>query len=250
MNAFPLITAHTGCMGHPAHSLESLCAALKLGADVYEDDIRVTADGVPVLAHDDEIPLPGGKRGSLAAMTLEELNEALHTPMLELADILNWIRTAGRTMNLDIKTDDALEPTAALVQRMDMADRVFLSGCEYERADLAERSGISLRKLLNINVDSFRKLSYEQAVQQACEEANRTNCFGLNLPHQVVKPELIQAARQADLAVYAWTVAEAKDMRRLAQWGVDSITTRDPEKLIAVRDEMNGAEERTEWTQS
>jgi len=250
MNAFPLITAHTGCMGHAAHSLESLCAALKVGADVYEDDIRVTRDGVPVLAHDDEIALPGGKRGSLAAMTLEELNEALNTPMLELADILNWIRTAGRTMNLDIKTDDALEPTAALVKRMEMTDRVFLSGCGYERADLAERSGIALRKLLNINVDSFRSLSYAEAVQQACQEASRTRCFGLNLPHQAVKPELLEAAKQADLAVYVWTVAETEDMRRFAEWGVDSITTRDPEKLIAVRDEMNGAEERTEWTRS
>ncbi|NGZ76888.1 glycerophosphodiester phosphodiesterase [Saccharibacillus alkalitolerans] len=243
MREFPLITAHTGCMGHPAHSLESLCAALKLGCDVYEDDIRVTRDGVPVLAHDDEMPLAGGRRGSLAEMTLEELNDASTAPVLELADMLGWIRTAGRVMNLDIKSDEALEPAFSLVKRLEMTERVFLSGCGYGRALLAERSGISLRKLLNVDIDSFLHSSYGEAVRQACEEGRSAGCFGLNVPYQAVRPELLDAARRNGLAVYVWTVAEAGDMRRMAEWGVDSITTRDPALLLSVREEMTKAEE-------
>lgn len=42
MNSFPLITAHTGSMGYPDHSFESLQASLTLGIDIYEDDIRIT----------------------------------------------------------------------------------------------------------------------------------------------------------------------------------------------------------------
>ncbi|WP_172255823.1 glycerophosphodiester phosphodiesterase [Saccharibacillus deserti] len=242
MKSFPLITAHTGCMGYPAHSLESLCAALKLGVDVYEDDIRVTGDGALVLAHDDEVPLKGGRRGSLAELTLDELEADSPTPILLLADVLAWVRTAGKVMNLDIKTDGALEPVFALVKQMEMEDRVFLSGCEYDRAIRANRIGPKLRRLLNVNVDSFRSLRYEDAVRQACREARAAGCFGLNVPYQAVQPELLDTARSEGLDVYVWTVAEAEDMRRLAQWGVDSITTRDPEKLIAVRGESETAE--------
>ncbi|QDH20388.1 glycerophosphodiester phosphodiesterase [Saccharibacillus brassicae] len=236
MNRFPLITAHTGCMGYLAHSLESLCAALKLGVDVYEDDIRVTVDGVPVLAHDDEVKLSRGRRGSLKELTLEELEADSAAPILLLADVLSWIRTTGKRMNLDIKTADALEPVSVLVKQMKMDDRVFLSGCEYDWAVRANRIGPYLRKLLNVNVDSFRSLSYEDAVSQACEEARTAGCFGLNVPYQAVRPQLLAAARQQSLDVFAWTVAEADDMRRLAQWGVHSITTLDPAKLIAVRE--------------
>lgn len=248
MNQFPLITAHTGCMGYSAHSLESLCAALKLGVNIYEDDIRVTVDNVPVLAHDDEVALSRGRRGSLKALTLEELESDSASQVLLLADVLNWIRTAGKMMNLDIKTDDSLAPVFALVKQMGMNDRVFLSGCEYDRALQANRLGPHLKKLLNVNVDSFRSLSYEDAVRQACEEARTAGCFGLNVPHQAVQPYLLEAARRESLDVYVWTVEEAEDMWRMARWGVYSITTRNPAKLIAVRDESSFAE--TDWKTS
>jgi len=248
---FPKITAHTGSMGYPDHSLESLCAALKLGVDIYEDDIRVTLDGVPVLAHDDEVRLANGQRVSLSKLTLEEWIEGSASPVLELADVLNWIRTAGRTMNLDIKSDDALAPAAKLVRQMGMEDRVILSGCEYGRAVLAGRLGIGLRKLLNVDIRRLRMLEGEQALRemngQLCLEAKSAGCFGLNLPYQAVRPELLEAAKSEGLAVYVWTVNEVEEMRRMARWGVDGITTRDPAALLALRGEPELTEANEDW---
>lgn len=260
MNTFPKITAHTGSMGHPDHSLESLCAALKLGVDLYEDDIRVTLDGVPVLAHDDEVLLTNGQKASLSRLTLEEWKENSAAPVLELADVLNWIRTSGRMMNLDIKCDEALLPAAKLVGQMGMEDRVILSGCEYERAQLAERLGIGLRKLLNVEVGRLKRLHAEQAehaehaehaihemTRLLCLEAKSAGCFGLNLPYPVVGPELLDMAGREGLAVYVWTVNESEEMRKLARLGVDGITTRDPAALIAVRGEPEFTEANEEW---
>ncbi|MGC5772813.1 glycerophosphodiester phosphodiesterase [Paenibacillus pabuli] len=248
MNNFPLITAHTGCMGHPDHSFESLQAALTLGADIYEDDIQLTRDGVPVLAHDDDIALADGSRGSLAEMTLKELNASMSAPIPTLQDVLEQIRQAGKIMNLDIKTDSALEPVSVLVERMGMAEMVFLSGCEYGMAVKAGWYAPHIRRLLNVNIQSFESLRYDEAMFQACAEGREADCFGLNVPYQVVRPELVEAVRRYGLDLYVWTVREADDMRRLAQWGVNSITTRDPGKLIAVRGEMEYAEENRDWT--
>ncbi|MFE6076396.1 glycerophosphodiester phosphodiesterase [Paenibacillus sp. NPDC057886] len=248
MNKFPLITAHTGCMGHPDHSFESLQEALRLGADIYEDDIRSTRDGVPVLAHDDDIVLSDGSRGSLAEMTLKELNSARLAPIPTLQDVLEQIREAGKIMNLDIKTDKALEPVSVLVDRMGMAEMVFLSGCEYGSAVKASRYAPSIRRLLNVNMQSFGSLRYNEAMFQACANAREAGCFGINVPYQVVQPELMEVVQRSGLAIYVWTVMEADDMRRLAQLGVDSITTRDPAKLIAVREETDFAKENRDWT--
>lgn len=248
LNKFPLITAHTGCMGHPDHSLESLQAALTLGADIYEDDIRLTRDGVLVLAHDEEIALPDGSCGNLAEMTLKELEVGSSAPFPTLQDVLEQIREAGKIMNLDIKTDSALEPLSALVEQMGMTEQVFLSGCTYATAVKAGRYAPHIRRLLNVNIDSFRSMHYGEAIIQACAEGREAGCFGLNVPYQVVRQELLDAVRRNGLDIYVWTVTEVDDMRRLAQWGVDSITTRDPAKLIAVRRESEFAEENRDWT--
>lgn len=248
MNKFPLVTAHTGCMGHPDHSFESLQAALTLGADIYEEDIRSTRDGVPVLAHENEIALADGSRGSLAEMTLKELNAGRSAPIPTLQGVLEQIRKAGKIINLDIKTDSALEPVSALVERMDMAEMVFLSGCEYGRAVKAGRSAPHIRRLLNVNFQSFGSLRYDEAIIQACAEGREAGCFGLNVPYQLVRQELMEAVRRNGLDLYVWTVVEADDMRRLAHLGVDSITTRDPAKLIAVRGETEFAKENRDWT--
>ncbi|MFC6455390.1 glycerophosphodiester phosphodiesterase family protein [Paenibacillus vulneris] len=47
--------------------------------DVIEEDIRVTRDGVPILAHDDHLPSVDGTWHSLSEMTYEEI---LHYPLL------------------------------------------------------------------------------------------------------------------------------------------------------------------------
>jgi len=72
---FPLITAHSGCMNKPDNTLVSTEIGLNLGADVVEDDIRVTRDGILVLAHDDRIHLQDGTRYSIAKMNYRELVE-------------------------------------------------------------------------------------------------------------------------------------------------------------------------------
>lgn len=228
-------------MGHLDHSLASLRAALTLGADVYEDDIRVTRDGGLVLAHDDEVSLAGGLSGRLSDMTVAELDELTIETRLPLESVLWRIKEAGITMNLDIKSAACLEPAAALLARMEMADQAFFSGCEYPVALEADRSARYIRKLLNVNVDSFLTSSYAEAVARACEEGRAARCFGLNVPYQLIRPEFMDAAKRAGLAVYVWTVSEPADMRRMADMGVDSITTRDVAALLSVKAEaING----------
>lgn len=241
MKPFPLITAHTGCMGMQEHSMESLHTALALGADVYEDDIRVTRDGEPVLCHDDKVLLADGSYGSLCSMSLRELDERLKEPLTRLESVLQQIRAAGIRMNLDIKTPASLEPVFDLVAQMDMTEQVFMSGCEAATAAEANRLGGHMSKLLNVDTGSFQRLSYTDAVLQACAESRETGCFGLNVPYQLVCPELLERAKGENLAVYVWTVAAESDMRAMANMGVDSITTRDVARLLAVKAEWNEA---------
>lgn len=239
MKSFPLITAHTGCMGTPENSLESVRKGLLFGADIIEDDIRITRDGTLVLSHDDQVALTGGRTGKLSAMTISELDDRMAAPLVRLETALRIVKEAGKRMNLDIKADECLEPVFALIDRLDMADQVFLSGCEYSRAVKADGYGRRIPKLLNVDADSFRCLPYADAARQACEEGRNAGCFGLNVPYRLVRPELLELADRQRLSVYVWTIQDEEEMKRFAGMGVQSITTKDILALQSVKAEWN-----------
>lgn len=235
MIEFPLVTAHTGCMGLPDNSAASALEGLSLGADIIEDDIRVTRDGIPVLSHDDRVRLADGREGSVSGLTLQELNEGLAAPIVLLETVLKLLDNyPGARMNLDLKTDDSIGPVAALVRKLGIVDRVFLTGCEYDRALQANSHDNGIAKLLNVDINSFRNNEFMDAVGQACREAADSGCFGLNVPYQIVRPELMDFAADKGLSVFIWTVNEAQEMRKYAAMGVGSITTRDVAALLLV----------------
>ena len=52
-SANPIIIAHRGASGYlPEHSLAAKAMAHAMGADFLEQDIVLSADGVPVVLHD------------------------------------------------------------------------------------------------------------------------------------------------------------------------------------------------------
>jgi len=232
---FPLITAHTGCMGTPDNSAESARAGIECGADIVEDDIRATRDGILVLSHDDEVMLADGTTGSISGMTLEELNARMARPLQPLEPVLRYILDAGKTMNLDVKSDDAVRPLSMLIEKLGAAERVFLTGCEYPRALAVSECHPRLRKLLNVDVRAFLADPYPEAVRTLCRQALDAGCLGLNLPWQIVQPSLVAAARNAGLDVYVWTVNEEAQMTAFAEMGVRSITTRRVDVLARLK---------------
>ncbi|MFC4808742.1 glycerophosphodiester phosphodiesterase [Paenibacillus sp. GCM10023250] len=248
---FPLVTAHAGCMGIAPHTLRSVRAGLDLGADVVEEDIRVTKDGIAVLAHDDELPTADGPVASIAEMTYAELSGLLLLAdqggreggeretfrLLKLEDILPLVQASGKSINLDLKVDEAIEPAAALVRKFGLEDRAFYSGCQRDRALLARTLEPELRRMLNADVELFKTLPYDEAMAITREDALAAGCSGINVYHGIATKAFVDYAAERGLPVYVWTVEDEALMRRYADWGVGSITSRDVETLLRAKRE-------------
>lgn len=74
----PLVVSHRiAPLFAPENSLSALRAAILLGVDVAESDLRITADGHVVLLHDPSVDRTTDGTGAVAAMTLAQL-QALH----------------------------------------------------------------------------------------------------------------------------------------------------------------------------
>ena len=72
----PQLVAHRGYpRRYPENTLESLGAAINAGARYVEFDVQMTADGVPVLLHDESLMRTTGTRGRIVNTKLEKLAE-------------------------------------------------------------------------------------------------------------------------------------------------------------------------------
>jgi len=70
------IIAHRGASGAaPENTLPAFDLAVRQGADAIELDVRLTADGVPVVLHDATLDRTTGGHGQMRALSLAELRE-------------------------------------------------------------------------------------------------------------------------------------------------------------------------------
>jgi glycerophosphoryl diester phosphodiesterase len=242
---FPLITAHSGCMNTLDNTLQSVKTGLGLGADAVEEDIRVTKDGVPVLAHDDEWHSTAGRECRISQLTWEEIGELRFNAgregrrgtmrICKLEEMLPLILSSGKIANLDLKADETIEPVAALVKKYDLQEQVILSGCERDRAMKAQRSHPELKKLLNADIRLYMTADYTDAAAQTCRDAAEASCFGININYRLVRPELLDQSAARGLPVFVWTVDEEDEMKRFADMGAASITARNVEALVRLK---------------
>lgn len=248
MKPTPLLTAHTGCMGAADNSLLSIETACHSGVDIVEEDILITADGILVLSHDDNVHTMNGMEYRISQMTYEALShldiKAHHgspgetSRILTLESVLPLIQASSKKMNLDIKSDACIEPLSRFVAKHGLMDQVFLSGCMTSRAHYVTSVNPFLRKLLNVDATLFINENYLETATMSCEDAKSANCFGLNLNYRIVKPELLQIAAKYELKVYIWTVDTEAEMRHFMEMGVHGITARQISELVRVKKEL------------
>lgn len=108
------IIAHRGASGYrPELTLAAYELAVELGADGLEGDVRLTADGVPVVIHDATVDRTSDSTGTVVDMTLAQLREVnvgtVQRPqqimtLRELLEFVADVRTATYRPELFVET--------------------------------------------------------------------------------------------------------------------------------------------------
>lgn len=74
MEDMPVLVAHRGHAAvYPENTLPALDSAVEAGARWVEVDVQLTADGVPVLLHDDDLERTSGEKASVFSITAADL---------------------------------------------------------------------------------------------------------------------------------------------------------------------------------
>jgi glycerophosphoryl diester phosphodiesterase len=72
----PIVTAHRGFSGkYPENTIPAFTAAYELGVDIIEFDVRDTADGVPVIMHDETVDRTTNGHGMVTELKFSDLRK-------------------------------------------------------------------------------------------------------------------------------------------------------------------------------
>mgnify|MGYP001810407291 CR=1 FL=1 len=235
--ALPRLFGHRGAAAlAPENTLAGLRRAHAVGARMVEVDVRLSADGVPLLFHDDGLERTSDGAGPVAAQPWAALAGldagAWFAPAFAgeriptLAQALALALALGLAVNLEIKPDS---PRAALTARRVVetaaaagwpADGPLLLLSSFD--PLCLEVGRALAPALP------RALLVETVPPDWTARVAALGCAGLHAEAAGLSPPLVAGLRAAGLAVMAYTVDDPD--RRYALWsmGVDAVCTDDP----------------------
>lgn len=240
-----LVSAHRGGSGddHSAqNTLAAFEAAIALGCDYVEFDVRVTADGRPVIFHDDEIDDDSVAR-SIARHRHDEFTEAR---LVDLEAVLALIRGRIRA-HVDLKVTGN---EVVLVQQIVDAlgtDHAIITTAEDSSVRRIRRWSKEHAPDLLVGLSSSSRTGASNWFARTMVRVEsvfprlRVLLSGANLvvSHKLVARLSLKAyARRRGLPLLVWTVDRPDE---LARWmndpGVWMVTTNYPERAFAARRE-------------
>jgi glycerophosphoryl diester phosphodiesterase len=228
----PIAMAHRGGSSEaPENTMPAFeHAIVELGYRYVETDAQVTADGVLLAFHDDDLLRTCGRAGVISTLPFDEVSSARvdGTEPIPLMDDLLGAWPEAR-VNIDCKSNAAVEPMVELMRRHDCLDRVCIGSFD-------DRRMARLRTLLGPRACT----SFAQRETALFKFTGRTTGgLAAQIPatfRRVAVPtrRFVRRAHERGIVVHVWTINERDDMIRFLDLGVDGLITDRPAELKQV----------------
>jgi len=225
-----LIYGHRGAKGEaPENTLASFEQCLQHGVRRCELDLHLSRDGELMVIHDPTLKRTTGRRGKVVQHDADELvnydaregGPGWKTPcpiprlseLFEKCDFEHW--------QLEVKSASRVRAARTVMAIKELAEQHRL----LDRITVTSSSREVLRALNRLAPEISRGLVAEYNWLDPLKVARQYGCSLLALKWTLCTPERLEKARKQGLHVSVWTVNEPALMRRLADFGVDSLIT-------------------------
>ena len=247
-DAFPLVVAHRGSSSsHPENTLEAFAAAVEAGAQAVETDVRLSADGVPVVFHDAEVSRTTDGVGYVHELTLAELRaldasggRGPQTQIPTLREVLDLL--SGRAgIDLEIKNipgEPAYDtPVESIVEATvrELEDAAFTGGVLISSFNLAsiERTR-ELAPEVPTGVLSLSAVPPMAVLEYATDHGHAWILPSVDALAPIAD-ELIATAHTLGVYVGTWTVDDPTQAEHLFRTGLDALASNNPTIALQAR---------------
>jgi len=238
----PIAIAHRGGAGEaPENTLDAFEIAVTLGYGYLETDAHLTRDGVLVAFHDERLDRVTDRKGAIAELGISEVEAAdagyafsvdgghsfpfrgrgIGVPRLE--EVLE--RWPSVRINIDPKSDACVGPLAALLDRLDVWERVCVGSFSDRRLRRIRTLGRG-RACTSMGPGAVA-LTRLSAIWGAMPRLG-ADCVQVPIregPVRIVTKRFVEAAHRARLAVHVWTINDETTIDELLDLGVDGVMT-------------------------
>jgi glycerophosphoryl diester phosphodiesterase len=225
----PLILGHRGASAEaPENTLKAFRLARAQGADGVELDVQRSADGVPVVIHDETLERTTRGAGRVSAhpwgaLARLDAGEGERIPSLEQAAI--WAAEAGAWLNVELKAAGVEAAVLAVLERAGILPRTILSSFDPEVVRQVGRLAPAARRFL-------LRERWDAATMEAVRESG---AGGVCLENSATSSPALDELRAARLPVIVWTVDDPARARMLLRAGVAGLITNVPSVGVAAR---------------
>jgi glycerophosphoryl diester phosphodiesterase len=236
MKPYVLVIGHAAAAGEaPANTLAGVRACLDCHAEAMEIDVQLSADGMPVLMHDDTVDRTTNLSGPVRELTLAQLQAADAgdgEPVPTLDQVLALV--AGRlTVMCELKaTPDAPEQDQANVDAVVEVIRRHKAeswtAIQSFNADMVQRARATEPRISAAIITG--PIEGEQ-VDRLLGGLMKRDAQAISVEHHCIDRALIEKAKRRQVTVWTWTADEPGDWERVVSAGVDGIITNVPHRL-------------------
>jgi glycerophosphoryl diester phosphodiesterase len=236
-----LVIAHRGdSKVAPENTLPAFVSAVKAGADLVELDYLHSADGVPVVIHDDDLDRTtdacarwGGEKITLASKNLAELRlldagkwfdaKFAGTRIPTLDEALDAIGAGSITL-IEHKAGDPAT-CINLVRQKGLLDRVVVQSFDWDYLEGCHKLAPSL---------TIAALGDKEFTPEKLDEIARTGARVVAWENKYTTASTIAAIHAKGYKAWVWTVDDPRRVEELVAAKIDAIITNRPLATRAV----------------
>jgi glycerophosphoryl diester phosphodiesterase len=235
-NRRPLILGHRGAPREaPENTLRAFRLAMEQGADGVELDVQPSADGAPVILHDDTLDRTTDSRGDVATLPWERISAARAggEPVPRLEEVAAWAAEAGAFLNVEIKRPGVEAAALAAIEQAGRMDATLISSFHAE----------SVAEVRRLAPSAACWLLTERWRPEVVRLALELGVGGICLHDPLATAEVLAELRAAGLGAVVWTVDKPGRIRALLRAGVAGIITNHPAAAVLARAEFEDAQD-------
>lgn len=237
--SLPRIMGHRGAAASaPENTLIGIRKAAAYGASWVEFDVKLTADGIPVLMHDDSLKRTTGQDVPASELSLAEMKrldaggwfapEFADETVPTLEETLALLHALGMSANIEIKPSpgedvDTVTRTIAALERSWPASAPAPLMSSFSRK--------SLEALQKQAPDLPRGYLVEELPEDWAATAEALGCATIHHYAKVVTAAQVAETKAAGYGLAAYTVNDPEQARQLIDWGIDCLITDAPDVI-------------------
>ena len=243
----PVIIAHRGASKQaPENTMAAFTKALELGAGGIETDVHLSADGHPVIIHDEQVDRTSNGKGLVKSMTLAQLKAldfgSWFSPgfngerIPELDELLQLLSNWDGLLNIELKNGPVFYPgieqaVASAIRKYRLTNRTIISSFNH----------YSLVEIRRIDPEIKTAPLYMAGLYEPWEYARRMGATAIHPLFYNIVPEVMKGCKLNNIAVNPFTVDQPEHIKAMAAAGVDGIITNVPDIALKIVKEMGGS---------